>query len=110
MLSGLPFITRQWFAFKPREGAVAKELDAGAVHQQVQRPIGTPIGNLDGQRLLPPTQGRIIWHSPIQVRHLEQAVHHPGRLPQRQLEQNFDRQACVDTPACASDFVISMIK
>jgi hypothetical protein len=32
MLAGLPFITRQWFACKPREGAIAKERDPGAVY------------------------------------------------------------------------------
>ena len=55
-------------------------------------------------------QGRIVRHGPVQVRHLEQAGNHPCRLPQWQFEQDLDRQACVDTPACASDFVISMIK
>jgi hypothetical protein len=31
MLAGLPFVIRQWFACKPREGAIAEELDPGAV-------------------------------------------------------------------------------
>lgn len=37
MLSGLPF-------------AIAEELDARAVHQNVQRPIGKPVGNLGACR------------------------------------------------------------
>jgi len=32
---------------------VAQELDAGAVHQQVERPIRTALGDLDSQSLLP---------------------------------------------------------
>lgn len=76
---------------------IASELDPGAVYQQVQRAIGAPIRDLDNQGLLPPAQGRGIRHRPVQVRHLEQAGHHPGRLPQRQLEQNFDRQAKLDS-------------
>ena len=35
----------------------------------------------------------MIWHGPIQVRHLQQAGNHASRLPQRQLEQDLDRQA-----------------
>ena len=83
VLAGLPF-------------TVAEELDASAVNQQVQRPIGAPIRDLDGERLLPPTQGRVIRHGPVQVRHLQQAGDHPGRLPQRQLEQDLDGQAKLD--------------
>jgi hypothetical protein len=48
MLSGLPFITRQWFARKPREGAITEELDASAVHKQVEGATGAPIRDLDG--------------------------------------------------------------
>ncbi len=97
MLAGLPL-------------AIAEELDPGAVHKQAEGAIRAPIGGLDGQRLLPTAQGRIARHGPIQVSHLKQTGHHSRRLPERQLEQDLDRQACVDTPACASDFVISMIK
>ncbi len=68
MLSGLPL-------------AVAKELNPSAIDEQVQRPIGTTIGDLDGQRPLPSAQGRIILHRPVQVRQLQQAGDHAGRLP-----------------------------
>jgi hypothetical protein len=68
--------------------AIAQELDSGAVHHKVQRSIGAPIRDQDNHGLLPVAQGRVIQHRPIQVRPLEQARHHPGRLPQRQLEQN----------------------
>ena len=76
--------------------AVAQELDAGAVHQQVQGAIGTPIGDLDGERLLSAAQCRVIRHSPVQVRHFQQAGNHPCRLPQGQLKQHLDRQAELD--------------
>jgi len=83
MLAGLPL-------------TVTEELDPGAVHEQVERPIGAPIWDLNGQRLLPSAKRRVIRYLPIQPRHLEQAVHHPGRLAERQLEQNLDRQAELD--------------
>jgi hypothetical protein len=50
MLADLPF-------------AIAQELDAGAVNQQVWRTVGAPAGDLDRPRFLPPTQGRIVRHS-----------------------------------------------
>jgi hypothetical protein len=93
MLAGLPFVTRQWFACKPREGAIAEELDAGAVHEQVDGSIRTAVRDLDGERLVPPAQRRVIRHGPVQTRHLRQASHHPGSLPERQLEQDLNRQA-----------------
>jgi len=96
VLSGLPFVTRQWFACKPREGTVTEKLDAGAVDQVVWRPIGAPIRDLDSQALLPPTQGRMIRHGPVQVRHPRQASHHPRGLPQRQFEQHLDGQTELD--------------
>lgn len=83
MLAGLPF-------------AIAQKLDASAVHEQVQRPVGAPIGDLDGQGLLTAAQGRVIWHGPVQTRQLQQAGNHSGRLPQRQLEQDLDAQAQLD--------------
>ena len=77
--------------------------------EQIQRAIGAPIRDLDRQCFLPPAEGRAIWHSPVQVRHLQQAGHHPASpwslgpvafswldLPQRQLEQDLDRQVKLD--------------
>ena len=55
MLAGLPV-------------AVAEELDAGAVHEQVQRPACTAIGDLHLQGLLPAAQGRVVWNGPVQPR------------------------------------------
>ena len=86
VLAGLPF-------------SVTEELDPGAVHEQIERPIGAPIRNLDGQRLFPSAQRRVVRHRPFQTRHLEQAGYHPGRLPARQLEQHLDRQAELDRRA-----------
>ena len=76
--------------------AITEELYPGTVHQQVQGAIGAPIRDLDSQSFLPPTQGRIVGHGPVQVCQLQQAGHHPGRLPERQLEQHLDRQTELD--------------
>ena len=83
ILAGLPF-------------AIAQKLATGADNEQVQRPVGAPIGDQDGQALLTAAQGRAIWHGPVQARQLQQAGHHSGRLPQRQLEQGLDGQAELD--------------
>lgn len=45
--------------------AISEELNAGAVHEQVQRRIGTPVGDLNGQCLLTPAQRRIVRHGPV---------------------------------------------
>lgn len=55
MLAGLPF-------------AVAEKLDAGAVHEQVQRPVSTAIGDLHGQGFLPAAQGGEVRYGPVQPR------------------------------------------
>jgi hypothetical protein len=83
MLARLPF-------------AIAQELDASAVHEQVQRASGATVRDLDGERLLPATQGRVVRHGPVQVCQLQQAGNHPGRLPERQLEQDLDGQTELD--------------
>ena len=83
MLSGLPF-------------TIAQELDPGTLDEQVKQAIGTPIRDLDSQGLLTPARGRLIRHGPVQAWQLQQAGHHPGRLPERQLEQHLDGQAKLD--------------
>ena len=83
MLAGLPF-------------AVAKKLDAGTVHQQIQRPVGTTIGNLHLEGLLPAAQRRVVWSGPVQPWQTQEARDHPGCLPEWQLKQNLDRQAELD--------------
>jgi hypothetical protein len=50
---------------------VTEELYPGTVHQQVKRAISTPIRDLDSQSFLPPTQGRIVGHGPVQVCQLQ---------------------------------------
>jgi hypothetical protein len=47
--------------------AITEKFDAGAVHKQVQQPIGAAVWHLDGQCLLPPTQRHVVWHGPVQV-------------------------------------------
>jgi hypothetical protein len=49
---------------------ISEDLDPSAVHQQVQRTIGAPVRDLDGQCFLPATQGQIVRHCLIEVRHL----------------------------------------
>lgn len=53
LLAGLPF-------------TVAEELDAGAVHQQMQRSAGTAIGDSHLEGLLSAAQRRIVWNRPVQ--------------------------------------------
>ena len=77
MLSGLPF-------------AIAEELDAGAVHQQIQGAISAPIRDQVGQRILPVAQCGVVGH---QARHLKQAGHHAGRLTERQPNQKRQNNA-----------------
>ena len=69
--------------------AVAQKPDAGALGWDLFR----EMRDLDGQRLLPPTQGGVIRRRPVQTGHLQQAGHHPGRLPEWQLEKDPDGQA-----------------
>lgn len=64
--------------------------------QQVQRPIGAALRDLDGQRFLPAAQRREIRNGPVQPRQVQKAGGHPGGLPEGQLEQNLDRQAELD--------------
>ncbi len=66
--------------------AVPEKLDSSAVHRQVPWTISPAEGDLDRQCFLPPAQDRVVRHGPLQVRHLQQAGHHPGRLPQREFE------------------------
>lgn len=83
MLAGVPF-------------AIAKELDPGAVHQQVEGAVHSSIGDLDGQRLLAAAKGRVVRHGPIQPRKLQERLHHADGLAKRQLEQDLDREAEMD--------------
>ena len=64
MLSGLPV-------------AITEDLDASAVHKQVEGATAAPIRDLDGKGLLPPTQGRSVGHSPVEVRNLSRLAAFP---------------------------------
>jgi hypothetical protein len=59
--------------------ALAAHLDPGAVHEQVKRTAGAPVGELHGQGLLPAAQRREIRHRPVEARELEQARDEAGR-------------------------------
>lgn len=49
--------------------AVAEELGANAVNQQVQGPFGAPLHDLDGQRLLQLAKVGVVGNGPVQFRH-----------------------------------------
>ena len=83
MLARLPF-------------TITEELDAGAFHEQVQRPVGAAVGNLDGQGLLSAAQRGKVRYGPVQPRQLQQAGHHPGGLAQGKLEQHLDGETKLD--------------
>ena len=83
MLPGLPL-------------AITEELDASAVHKQVQRPVGTAIRDLRLRGLLSAAERRIVRNRPGQPREPQQTGEHPGALSERQLEQHLDRQAELD--------------
>lgn len=70
--------------------AIDQKFDPCAVHQQIQGAICASIGHLNRQCFMPPKQGRIARHILVQVRQFQQAGHHAGRLPLRQLEQDLD--------------------
>lgn len=71
--------------------AIAEKRDAGAVHEQVERAVGTAIRDLDRQRLLSAAQRRGIGNGPVQARQAKEAGNHADGLPQRQLEQHLNR-------------------
>lgn len=71
-------------------------LDPGAVDQQVQSTRARAIGDQDGQMFLAAAQRADIRHGPIKPGQVQQACHHPGRLPQRQPKEHHQRQAGLD--------------
>ena len=78
--------------------AITEELDACAIHEQVQGAIGAAIRDLDSEGLLPSAKGGVVGHRPVQVSHLQQAGHRSSRLPEWQLEQDPDGEAELDPP------------
>lgn len=76
--------------------SVAKELDPGAIHQQVQRPRCAAVGDLHSKGLLPPAQGGEVRHRPIQSCHLQDAGHHARSLPEWQSKEHLHHQAELD--------------
>lgn len=70
--------------------AIAEELDASAVHEQVQWSVSTAPGDLNCQGLLPVANDGKVGHMPVQPRQLQQAGHHAGGLAKRELEQYFN--------------------
>ena len=68
--------------------AFTLDLDAGAVDQQVQRPLRAAIRDVHGQGLLAAGQRAEVGHCPVQADQLQQALDKPGRLPKRHAEQD----------------------
>lgn len=94
MLASLQFVTPQGIVEQsPDRASSSRNWMPVLPTSRFKGAIGTPVGYLNDQGHLPPAQVRIIPHGPDQVRHFQQAGHHPCRLPQRQLEEDLDRQA-----------------
>ena len=74
----------------------ALDLDPGAVDQQMQRAVGTAVGDVYLQGLLAARQLAEVGHLPIKTDQTQQALDEPGRLAQRHPEQHFHRQAGLD--------------
>ena len=66
----------------------ALDLDACAVDQQMQRPLGTAVGNVDGQGLLAVAQRAEVGHCPVQPDQASQAFDEASGLPQRHAKQH----------------------
>lgn len=54
------------------------------------------MSNGDRQSFLPPTQGAAIGNFPIKIDQLQEALHKPRNLPQRQTDQYLDGQTGLD--------------
>ena len=73
VLAGVPF-------------AFALDFDPGAIDQQVQRALGTAVGDVDGQGLLTARQSAEVGHRPVEANQTQQALDEPGRLTERHAE------------------------
>lgn len=80
----------------------ALDLDAGAVHQQVQGAVRATVGDIHLQGLLAPRQGAEVWDGPVQAEQAQQALDEPSGLPKRHPEQHRQRQASLDRGITAS--------
>ena len=84
-------------AMVPRQPlSVARELDPGAVYQQVQRARSPARRELARDCLLAAAERREIRNRPVLTSHLEDAGDHSGRLPKRQAEEHLGHQAELD--------------
>jgi hypothetical protein len=70
----------------------ARELDPGAVHQQIQRGGAGPVGQLHPQRLLAPAHGAEVGHAPVKARQAQHTLNQTQALTQDQAEQALDAQ------------------
>ena len=72
--------------------ALTADFDARAVDQQVQRTGLATNGNLDRQSGLPAADGAETRHRPVQLQEFQQTADQSAGLPQRELEQDLQRQ------------------
>ncbi len=71
----------------------AQELDARAVHQQIQRCAAAPVRQLHLQCPLAAAEGAEVGNPPIELGQLQQALNQPQALAQCQAKQALDAQA-----------------
>jgi hypothetical protein len=93
-LAPLPLLRRPVLIGQPF--AIAFDVHAVAVDQQVQGTFAGTIGDVDSQGPLATAMGDEVRHRPIQSGQLQQALHPPGQLPQRQSKERLQRQARLD--------------
>ena len=72
--------------------ALAGELDAGAIDQQMQRACLTTNGNPDRHRGLPAAHSAETGDRPVQAQEPHETTNQPSCLAQRELEQDLQRQ------------------
>ena len=58
------------------------DLDAGAVDQEMQPAGGSAIRDVDLQGLLTAAEGAEVWHRPVEVDQMQQALYKPRGLPE----------------------------
>ena len=85
--------------------AFAKELNAGAVHQQFQCGGTGSVGQLYLQSLLASAHGAVVGHPPVQACQTQQAFNHAQALTQGQTEQALDAQTELD--GCVGEDVLA---
>lgn len=77
--------------------AFSRDLDPGAVDQEMQPTLRPPIRNVDGKGIPATALGAEVGHIPVQTNQPQQAFLEPCRLPQCHAEQHLHCQAVLDS-------------